>query len=89
MIESVRKANLQQQKLKQQQDPNLKKITSEAHIDKTSKNGEDYDLGKVIYGGGEWYPTLQRTLYILTKLYHVINVCIYFIKLYLNNIYNK
>ena len=49
-------------------------MTSEAQISKMHNSKEDYDLGKVIYGGGEWYPTLQRTLYILTKLYHVINV---------------
>jgi len=50
-------------------------MTSDVQIDKMYKNSkEDYELGKVIYGGGEWYPTLQRTLYILTKLYHVINV---------------
>ncbi len=74
--ESVRKGNIL--KLKQQQlaDSNIKRMTSDIQISKMNKNNnkDDYDLGKVIYGGGEWYPTLQRTLYILTKLYHVINV---------------
>jgi len=77
--ESVRKANLQKIK-QQQQDPNMKRMTSEVQINKMNKNNngkEDYDLGKVIYGGGEWYPTLQRTLYILTKLYHVINQSVF------------
>ncbi|XJO73885.1 hypothetical protein BDV3_004794 [Batrachochytrium dendrobatidis] len=26
-------------------------------------------IGKFAYGGGEWYPTLQRTLYVLGRLY--------------------
>ncbi|RKO83376.1 hypothetical protein BDK51DRAFT_33551, partial [Blyttiomyces helicus] len=26
-------------------------------------------IGTLVYGGGEWYPTLQRTLYILGKLH--------------------
>ncbi|KAG4108133.1 Sec34-domain-containing protein [Neocallimastix lanati (nom. inval.)] len=70
--ESVRKARLQQQ------DSNLKKMTSEVHVNNMQHHGnDDYDLGKVVYGGGEWYPTLQRTLYILTKLYHVINQSVF------------
>jgi len=70
--ESVRKANLQKEK------DNLKKTISDAQINNMTKNNnEDNDLGKVVYGGGEWYPTLQRTLYILTKLYHVINQSVF------------
>jgi len=72
--ESVRKSHIQQQ----QQSSNIKKMTSEVQISNMAKhNNEEYDMGKVIYGGGEWYPTLQRTLYILTKLYHVINQSVF------------
>ena len=34
--------------------------------------------GKIVYGGGEYYPTLQRTLYILGRMYGsipVFNIC--------------
>jgi len=27
-----------------------------------------------------WFPTLQRTLWILSKLYHCVNVCFYLFK---------
>ncbi|KAJ3108445.1 Golgi transport complex subunit 3 [Phlyctochytrium planicorne] len=29
-------------------------------------------LGKIVYGSGEWYPTLQKTLYILGKMYRAL-----------------
>ncbi|KAI9321150.1 Sec34-like family-domain-containing protein [Zopfochytrium polystomum] len=34
-------------------------------------------FGKLVYGGGEWYPTLQRTLYILGKMYRSIPTSIF------------
>ncbi len=30
--------------------------------------------GKLVYGGGEYYPTLQRTLYILGRMYGSVPV---------------
>ena len=30
--------------------------------------------GKMVYGGGEYYPTLQRTLYILGRMYGSVPV---------------
>ncbi|KAJ3010421.1 Golgi transport complex subunit 3 [Thoreauomyces humboldtii] len=29
-------------------------------------------IGKLVFGGGEWYPTMHRTLYILGKLYQSV-----------------
>ncbi|KAJ3203143.1 hypothetical protein HDU67_010364 [Dinochytrium kinnereticum] len=29
-------------------------------------------FGKIVYGSGEWYPTLQKTLYILGKMYKAL-----------------
>ncbi|KAJ3287812.1 Golgi transport complex subunit 3 [Borealophlyctis nickersoniae] len=34
-------------------------------------------FGKLVYGRGEWYPTLQRTLYILGKLYRCVPAAIF------------
>ncbi|KAI9018967.1 Sec34-like family-domain-containing protein [Hyaloraphidium curvatum] len=31
-----------------------------------------FGLGKMVYGGGEYYPTIQRTLYLLGKLYRAV-----------------
>ncbi len=38
--------------------------------------------GKIVYGGGEYYPTLQRTLYILGRMYGSIPVLYIFYNLY-------
>ncbi|KAI9203906.1 Sec34-like family-domain-containing protein [Polychytrium aggregatum] len=36
------------------------------------KNSATNSFGALVYGGGEWYPTLQKTLYILSKLWHCV-----------------
>ncbi|KAJ3301873.1 hypothetical protein HDU76_005617 [Blyttiomyces sp. JEL0837] len=48
----------------------------------SSVNGGDdservVSVGKLVYGGGEWYPTLQRTLYILGKMYRSLPAAIF------------
>ena len=38
-------------------------------LETSTHQPKKYVAGKLAYGGGEWYPTLQRTMYILCKLY--------------------
>lgn len=47
------------------QDISVPKASNDAAIDLSNPA----PLGKVVYGGGEYYPTLQKTLYILGRLH--------------------
>ncbi|KAI8930236.1 Sec34-like family-domain-containing protein [Entophlyctis helioformis] len=48
--------------------PNL-----EAAFDVTeAEAASSFVIGKLAYGGGEWYPTMQRTLYLLGRLYGAV-----------------
>ncbi|KAH6567492.1 hypothetical protein BASA60_009022 [Batrachochytrium salamandrivorans] len=45
----------------------------EASLEPAEMQGSGaFVIGKLAYGGGEWYPTLQRTLYVLGRLYGAV-----------------
>jgi hypothetical protein len=52
--------------------PVLENVTERTDVDVEVDDGVKVERGEMVYGGGEWYPTLARTLFILGKLYKAV-----------------
>ncbi|KAJ3203472.1 hypothetical protein HDU82_006554 [Entophlyctis luteolus] len=47
-------------------------IASLSSMSREDQIAHTISAGKIVYGSGEWYPTLNKTLYILGKLYRAV-----------------